>query len=206
MSAGDVNDITSDGGIVAWFMSDLTSQDRNIFSKWANVGGNDGYVMCMTGANTFLAGFNGAAFPNGGAITTGVWHHGAGRPYSGGCAAIYDGTEVAGSTGTTMNNTGASFLIGGAAGAGARWDGKVAMVATWNSVIANAEHIAMSKGVSPLLVRPGSALTSFLPLWGCADPEADLSGNKFNMTGTGSPTVPTAHPPMGPYCLSGVGV
>lgn len=78
-------------------------------------------------------------------------------------------------------------------GAGTRGD--LAEVAIWSVALTAAEMLALAKGVSPLRVRPAS-LFMYIPIFGVADPEADLSGNARNGTVTGSPVLAN-HAPVG---------
>lgn len=210
LDGGDVLDMNGESGMAmhAWFVTDVLAQNRNLITKWSGAGFE--YLLCeaeVSGGSHMLAGFHGSAFPNGAGITTGVWHSGMGRFLDGaGCNVQLDGVELAGTGSSSLSDSGAPFLIGGAAGSGAVWDGKIAEVALWNQGTTDTLRNALWKGVSPLLVLPGPTLKAYYPLWGCADVEADLSGNKRNVTLNGTAPRAAGHAPVGPYCLSGVGI
>lgn len=73
------------------------------------------------------------------------------------------------------------------------WNGLLAEGAIWNAVLTASEWAALAAGVSPFRVRPQS-LIHYLPMFGLASPEPDLSGNANNGTLTG--TTPANHPPV----------
>src|SRR3990167_6476423 len=68
--------------------------------------------------------------------------------------------------------------------------GRLAEFTIWNAFLDAAEHAALGKGISPLLIRPGSLLFH-APLIGLASPEIERIGS-FNLTLTG--TTQFAHP------------
>lgn len=72
-------------------------------------------------------------------------------------------------------------------------DGDVAEVAMWNIALSDAEVLMLSKGVSPLMVRP-DALIFYAPLMGNGSPEPEYRGAR-NLTVTGSAKA-TSHAPV----------
>ena len=70
-------------------------------------------------------------------------------------------------------------------------DGYMAEAAVWNVALTSAEVSVLSKGYSPLLVRPQS-IVSYWPLIGRTSPEIDLVGG-YGMTLVNAPTT-AAHP------------
>jgi hypothetical protein len=70
-------------------------------------------------------------------------------------------------------------------------NGQIAEAAVWNVALSAAEIASLSKGFSPLLIRPAS-LVAYWPLIGRHDPEIDPVG-RFDMTLTANPTT-AAHP------------
>jgi hypothetical protein len=86
----------------------------------------------------------------------------------------------------------------GARMAGATFaNGTIAEVGVWNVALAAADFLALSKGISPLLVRP-DALVAYWPLIGHASPEIDLRGrNELTVTGATQVAHPRImYPPM----------
>lgn len=65
-------------------------------------------------------------------------------------------------------------------------NGLIAEAAIWNTNLTVDEVVVLSRGVSPLLIRPG-LLIAYWPLIGGYSPEIDLVGS-FSMTLTNSPT------------------
>jgi hypothetical protein len=71
------------------------------------------------------------------------------------------------------------------------WRGEIAEVGIWDVALDAGEMTALSKGISPLLVRPAS-LVYYWPILGKYDPEVDrVSTNALTVTGT---TQAAAHP------------
>jgi hypothetical protein len=75
-------------------------------------------------------------------------------------------------------------------------NGRLAEVGIWNAALTDDEVTSLSKGVSPLKVRPAS-LVAYWPLYGNASPEPSYSRNStdYSLTLNGSPTQ-VDHPPV----------
>jgi hypothetical protein len=111
--------------------------------------------------------------------------------------------------GSTASPTGAQG-IGGAAGSryviGLRssvslsWGGAIAEVAVWLVTLTTAEMVALSKGASPLKVRPAD-LYHYHPVWG-GSPEIDLVNPSVTLNISGSPTVANHAPVTPPFPLA----
>lgn len=71
-----------------------------------------------------------------------------------------------------------------------QWVGSLAEIALWNVYLTAAEQATLSRGFSPLFVRP-SALVFYAPLIGRNSPETDLRGG---LTGTVTGATTGAHP------------
>jgi|SRR5580765_3290906 len=74
------------------------------------------------------------------------------------------------------------------------FDGDLAEAAIWNVALTSGEMTQLSKGVSPLLIRP-SALVAYWPLVHGYNTEIDLMSGHFDLTLSGAPTY-VKHPPM----------
>lgn len=135
-----------------------------------------------------------------GALTANVWHPIAGVATSTVSRVVYAdgtvGTPVATSTpfpttptdtvvGALLNNTLASFFTG-----------QIAECAMWNVALTATEIAALSRGVSPLRIRP-AALKFYSPIWGAASPERDLTSSQKHLTLTNAP-VTAQHAPVQP--------
>jgi len=71
-------------------------------------------------------------------------------------------------------------------------NGRLAELAYWDVVLNDSEKVALSKGISPLLIRP-SSLFFYVPLIGRYSPEADIVGAD---SGTVTGATAIQHPPM----------
>lgn len=119
-----------------------------------------------------------------------TWHHVCGVEVSTSGRAVYldggsKGTNATDATPTGMNKT----SIGIAANLGADFIGSIAEVGIWNVALTDAEVLVLSKGYSPLCVRPQS-LVFYVPL--IRDDDEDLVGG-LSLTASGSPGI-TANP------------
>jgi len=98
---------------------------------------------------------------------------------------INGGGYVTGDTGGGA--TGGTFKIGGR-GDGYQMYGFMCEAAMWNAVLTDSEIRALSRRVSPAVVRP-TALVGYWPLWGNGVPEIDCSRTRIPIPSAGG-TVP----------------
>lgn len=64
------------------------------------------------------------------------------------------------------------------------FNGRIAEAGIWDVVLTTGEIAQLAAGCSPLLIRP-SALVSYVPISGAADPELDwMGGGGFTLSGT----------------------
>ena len=157
------------------FVLHTSSGDTLVHASVANGGGGTGSAA------------------SGGTVTTGAWHHAA--------ATFFSTTSrnawlngVGGATDTTAcaNPTGPNQAGLSAGGLGQTYfNGAIAEAAIWDVALTAAEIATLARGVSPLLVRPGSLL-AYWPVYGTQSPEPDLKGAAA-LTITGTATA-AAHP------------
>jgi len=134
------------------------------------------------------------------AIVNNTWQHVGGVKNGTGAGAIV--AYVNGSAGTpatsnlSIGNTAANLRLGTDTDATtSSYTGRLAEVAIWNVALSAGEMAGLAKGASPLMFRR-SNLKMYLPLFGVASPEPDLSGNGASGTVVG--TVAAAdHAPVG---------
>ncbi len=101
-----------------------------------------------------------------------------------------EGNSTASRSPTTPNRTAIGRLGDGTPSS--YFSGRIAEVAVWDVGLSDDEVVALSKGISPLLIRPGN-LISYRPILGRRSPEVDLIGGN-NLTATG--TVVAEHAPV----------
>lgn len=121
-----------------------------------------------------------------------TWHHACAVATSAtDRAAFIDGGSKG--TNTTSNSpSGADRVAIGAnerLTAGAYFNGRIAEAAIWSVALTDAEVVALSKGYSPLFIRPGS-LVFYSPL--IRDDDRDIIGG-LSLTANGTPTI-AEHP------------
>jgi Concanavalin A-like lectin/glucanases superfamily len=103
---------------------------------------------------------------------------------------------------TSVADTTPALAIGGDPLAVYPYNGNLAEVGIWNQALTAAEVLALSKGVSPLMIRLLN-LKGYWPLQGVAFPEADLAGTQANAALVGTGIVRVPHPMGGRYAPYG---
>jgi hypothetical protein len=134
--------------------------------------------------------------------STGVWHHHCIRYNAGSTAndpsywrdgASIDGSRVKASAPSgTISTSAEAYHIGNRGPLDRDFDGRLAEFAVWDVLLADGEVRALSRGVSPLRIRPQS-LAGYWPLYGASSPEPDFTGNG---TATVSGATVSPHPPV----------
>jgi hypothetical protein len=166
------------GGKTLWALAD-TAGTANYFRLEYDEGA--GNLEAETRSTTS----GGAVMSTVGGITEGAWNHGAAVYAAANSRTVY-GNGTAGTTNTSsvtpldldteaigvlLRSTTAQFFAG-----------ELADYGLWDVALTAAEITALSKGVSPLLIRPAS-LVSYAPLGGRLSPEPDLiTGVGFALT------------------------
>lgn len=119
--------------------------------------------------------------------STGTWFHAAGVFASSTSRIAYFNGGNSGSNTTNITPSPLQITqIGKASGPDEFYDGTIAEAGIWNVALDADEIAALGKGVSPLLIRPGS-LAAYWPLIGRTSPEICVKGD-FPMTVTGAAT------------------
>jgi len=151
-------------------------EDNPIITRW-----QFGWIMQMYGGGK-LQQYNGAWVESAvGGMPLGkhhLLHHVAGASSK----ALTDGVQVlAGNTGGGQG--GGHLFFGARDDIATRFNGGMCEVAIWNVLLTDAEHRALRRGVSPLVVRPLN-LVGYWPFWGTtpvATGEPDLSRTKAHI-------------------------
>lgn len=123
-------------------------------------------------------------------ITSGVWYHGAAVYAATNDRRVFlDGVKSTNSTNVTPSGfvrTSVGAFMGAANST--FFDGDIAEVAIWNVALTDDEIASLSRGLSPLKVRPAS-LVFYVPLW------RDVFDYRASLSITSNNTVPTeTHP------------
>ena len=122
-----------------------------------------------------------------GTISTGVWNHGAAVFTSTTSRTVYlNGTAATTATNSIANANATQVNVGTRYSASSRIDymnGSVGEIGVWNAALTADEITALSKGISPLLIRPQS-LIDYVPLIGRDSPEIGFRGGSYTLTGT----------------------
>lgn len=148
------------------------------------------------------AGGTSASAQTGNDLLVGTWNHCVGVEVSSSSrkAVLNGDLGNAGTNTDTVTPSGINSCDVGREGDSSpadHWEGELAEVAFWNVALTDNEIVALSRGVSPLRIRPASLL-AYWPIYGLASPEPDLSGNVNNLTLNGSPALAN-HAPVIPY-------
>jgi hypothetical protein len=186
--------------LVAWIkpvsQADGAVQRSIAFISFAAASG-DFFALCL-GSNGSVDAevYNGATVGKASTttlVTAGAWQHVAAVFTSASSRAAYlaGGNKVTNattSTPTNLNTTGIGVYVD--SGNNNLINADIAEVAFYNVALTDADVLASSTGLSPLLIRP-EALVAYWPLLGNTSPEIDLRG-RFELTVTGATA--SAHP------------
>lgn len=190
--------------ISVWMKPDSVSGSHHVLSKEVVTAGGTQYRMYYVGAGGVTFGIGDATTfddsPAGATATVAnVWQHFVGLKNGTGAGSIKvykGGTQDASGTSTrTIQNTAHALKFGTRVTDDIPLDGKLAHIAMWNVALTDGEIGALSRGVSPLRVRPGPSLLGYWPLYGAAYPEIDLKGAS-NATQTGTVPAGADSPPV----------
>lgn len=198
--------------IHCWIRPDTLTVNRTPISKYdANAQSDHQYALSVLSTGKVQALIGDATsdeFVNGVTnVATGVWSaigmrkDGTG---AGSLAAFLNGINDGNMTSAkSIQNTASTFRIGELGGANNPVDGLLAEVGIWNVALTDAEMMALAKGVSPRLIRPGN-LKGYWPLWGTGSPERDQSGQGSHLTMSGTVNAGTIHAPVMPFVFTSV--
>lgn len=179
--------------LAAWIRPGADLTNLGIIQKWSP---DNHYILVVDAGSKILAGFGGIIFATGATnVVSDQWQH---------IVALMNGTatfvylngvqDATNGSVTNMATTSSSVLLGSEIGLQAE-------SAIWNIGLTPAEVLALSKGMSPLLLRPQN-LKAYWPMHGSASPEKDYSGNGVHVV-TVNGTVPAGdrNPPVMPFVL-----
>ena len=185
--------------ISAWFNTSVNNATQCIVCiPHKNVSDNYFDLGCTSsaearaGARSTAGGSDIATTTN--TFTTNIWQHALGIYTS----ATDRECILNGDTGNKGTNSGNNTPVGldrlsiaqfGNSSPGSRFTGSIAEVGVWDVALSADDAVALSKGMSPRLIRP-DALVFYLPM--VRDDDIDMAGGLV-LTDTGSPTV-TTHP------------
>jgi hypothetical protein len=158
---------------------------------------NRNYISYIRGAVSIFIFLAGAG--------SGVWGGAATSHVSTGAGATNVWVGGAKNSGQFNSNTSANQeLIIGANGFGNYYDGKLSHVGQWDLGLTDAEHIGLSRGVSPRRTRPNN-LAAYWELTGNYSPEVDFINKKW-LTLNNGPTKYPERPVFRPLGVINVGL
>ena len=189
--------------LVCWAKTPNLGIGRRLISIGNSASSNslNNLVLAVQAGNVVLAqsgdGSTATAVGTSTTITTNTWFHAAAvfgavndrRAFLNGGGKNTDTTSR---TPTGINRT--SIGAGDQTTISAPFDGDIAEAAVWNIALSDAEVLALSKGLSPLLMHP-EALVAYWPLIGNNSPENNLRSNSATMSIVGSLSK-SVHPPI----------
>jgi hypothetical protein len=182
--------------IAAWVYPTTLPSVQWVFTTGQNSTVYFGIVALSTGAFRAQCGDGGAAsLAEGGTLTTGTWHHVCAVFDTNNLYVYQNGSQVATAANAEFMFSQSDYTVGRMMGGSNYFDGRIAEVGVWSELLTANEIAALAKGVSPAMVQ-AKELELYLPLWGVASPEIDLSPNQNVGTVTGA-TLAT-HCPAGP--------
>lgn len=177
--------------ISLWFRPNGISGTTGLFSM-ANAAGTERYVVFQSSEVFDVYEDPAGSRATASGIVNGAWNHGAGVYFGTNLRLAYLNGVAGAVSGSGASPTAATrSAIGGrynsSSPPGLLYNGDVAEVAIWSAELAAAEILSLSKGVSPMLVRPDS-LRHYLPL---VRDFRDMKGASLSITGS---LIPAEHP------------
>jgi len=179
--------------LACWFRADNTNSDQGLISLADKDVNNQFFFLRLDGITPVLTARAGSGGTTGTAQTStqasaNTWHHGVAVFSAANDRAVYldgagKGTNTTSVTPTGIDQTAVgvltrltpvSFMLG-----------RIAEAAIWNVALSDDDVASLSKGFSPLLIRPQS-LAAYWPLFGNDSPEPDRWTGSFNLTVTGA--------------------
>lgn len=209
LAVGDVAAIDITGTaltIHCWALLDTNNVQHKLVAKWATAATDAQYLLSVNSAGKVevaIVGSGGYEIAAGATtVSTGVWHPLALRKNGTGAGALQaflDGVSDASITSNQSIQNTATQLRFGTADDGNPHDGLLCEIAIWDVALNDSELHALSRGVSPLLIRPAN-LKGYWPIFGTGSPERDYSGqgNAATISGTLNPA---RHAPVMPFVL-----
>ena len=184
----------------------LTTTHRGF---WFDMADASGHLSCNYGDNGGSTAADRRSRTSTGTVSTGSWQAVACRMRGSGASDMdiwIAGADAGGSNSGTgagvQHFASAAGRIGTVAGTNF-FDGRIAEVGFWNVSLSDAELLALSKGVSPKMIRPESLLVHH-PIWGVAVPEVDLSPNSLEAPTLNGTANLANHCPVGPPVMVAV--
>jgi hypothetical protein len=161
------------------------------------------YLRVEGSGNVHVSVGDGSNHPFGGSIGTGSWQHLILRKDGTGGTALQgwiNGSQVCSGSGSQSvpNNADVTPVMGDT-GTRPGVNGFQAETAIWDVALTDAELVALSKGLNPMMLRPGN-LRGYWPLWGSDSPERDYSGRGNTGTLANSPGN-GRHAPVMPFMV-----
>lgn len=169
-------------GTTANFTGAILSGGTNTYEfRWTGASATTG-TLTLNKTFTLLIGNS-----NTQTVSTGVWYH-VGVSYDGTTVRFYWNGVAVGSTATSTTIVASgTWNIGSAGDVSEFFNGTIADVAYWSSILTPTQFAGLASGARPSFVQSGfSNLVLWLPLDGLQSPEPDISGRAFNGTITGA--------------------
>jgi len=208
LSAGDhaAIDITGTALTVsAWFKSDTVGDDCLVAKGSGSTGTQYQLRLDATGDRiNFIIGDATGIEEVFGTTDIGAEHrHACGVKNGTGADALkvyLSGVEEGSVTSNkTIQNTAHPLTINRSSNtAGQAYDGRIGEVGIWDIALSAPEVMALSRGMSPLLIRRTN-LKAYYPLYGTGSSEPDYSGNGAHLTINGTVGAGTHHFPVMPH-------
>lgn len=167
--------------------------NNELISKWGS--GQLGYNFLIgTGNNLGLTDPNNVTVVSASALSTGVWYALGGRFTGANKQVLINGVQDGSSAFSgSIPNVSSALKIGADDFGSNFFHGRLAEAAIWDVSLSDAEFLALARGASPLSIRRDH-LKLYMPLFGVASPEPDISG--AGKTGTTTAAV-ADHAPVG---------
>ncbi len=213
-AAGGVNKWISIGGVDVgqpfsvhcWGKLNVASSpfQGHLMSKWNSPGGGS-WLLMWDNTLDFLVYDSSASLSiaiSSGTMSQDVWAS-CGGVSTGSATIVYLNGVANSAGGGGVKSSGVDIRFGtNSVDSGAGFRGDAGEFAIWSAALSAAEMGALAAGTPANLVRPAD-LWCYIPAWGLATTEPDLSGNGRNGTVAGSPPAENPPPVGSPFPFDG---
>lgn len=205
IAAGSFGAPPAQGTISIWIRPNWNGGDSTTHEFWqfATSGPSDRPSFQKFSDNNIYAGFNGSGLgeqriiiPGSSLFTLGVWANWVFTYSSAGCVLYKNGVSVGTKGAITIPALGTSYQLGRLPGSSANCNSGLAEFALWNTIFSANEALALSRGISPLILRPSSLLL-YLPIFGLGSGEPDWGPSHYAQSLSG--TTFQTHAPVSLY-------
>lgn len=193
-SSASISTLAAGRTVATWIKLNSTATAWHVFQRYGN---NSYYIGLRTNSSAQFEYYvrtqsTKTWATNTTSLSTGQWYHIVGTldssRYVGNASCWVNGVEAVAPHKVYLNGPDHTNIALGGYNNGGGTNGSLFWTSIWDGYLSDAEIIALSKGLCPIMVRPGS-LKMFMPCGGLhGEHDKDYIGNVNNFSAINSPT------------------